>query len=128
MSRFIYESDKISKIKNAPKPGAFMPDFYKSRHETSVCHLDRCDEDRVWHLGLTRRPNKTLYARVDLDVASVVGQSLECVTAPETDYDEHAVVVKWPPDKEGQKLIAVQLAMKAGQCKAPPSSDCSAVR
>ena len=128
VSRFIYESDKISKQKNVPKAGAFLPEFYKEkeRHETSVCHLDRCDEGRVWHLGLTRRPDKTLHARVDLDVQSVVGQSLECLTAPEDDYDEHVVVVKWPPDKEGQKLIAVQLAMKAGQCKPPPTTNRSA--
>jgi hypothetical protein len=55
VSRFIYQSDKISRQTKKPKPGAFMPEYYENRHETSVCHLDGCAEDRVWQLGRTRQ-------------------------------------------------------------------------
>ncbi|WP_153946360.1 hypothetical protein [Cupriavidus sp. U2] len=120
VSRFIYESDKISKSNNRPKVGAFLPELYNDRHETSVCHLDRCEESRVWHLGRSRRPTKTLHARTDFDVQHALDLSLGCLAAPEPDFDEHAVVVNWPAEKLEQKKIAVELASKAGECKAPP--------
>jgi hypothetical protein len=120
ISRFIYESDKIFKSTQKPKPGAFLPECYENRHETSVCHLDGCADDRVWHLGRTVRPGKTLHARVDLDVQQVVDQALSCLSAPEQDFQEHAVVIDWPDEKEEQKKIAVELATRAAECKRPP--------
>lgn len=90
------------------------------RLETSVVHLDRCDEERVWHLGRTCKPDKTLYGRTDFSVQLAVQQALECLAAPQPDFDEHAVVVKWPEAKEEQKRIALALADKAGVCQPPP--------
>ncbi|MBF3560998.1 hypothetical protein ISF97_27735 [Burkholderia pseudomallei] len=124
ISRFIYESDKIRKQGNRPKPGVFMPEEYGNRWETSVCRIDTCDDERVWHLGRACRIDKTLRARIDFDVQQVVDNALACRMAPQDGYDEHAVVIQWPADKEQQKLIAVQLAAAVGVCRiAPPIVD-----
>lgn len=120
VSRFIYDSDKIYKQTGKPKVGAFLPEYFNARHETSVCHLDGCPDHRVWHLAGTRRSDKILRARADFPIAIAVDQSLSCVSAPEEDFCEHAVIIDWPPDKEGQKRIALELATKSGPCRFPP--------
>lgn len=97
-----------------------MPEYFNDRHETSVCHLDGCPDHRAWHLARTRRPNKTLKARADFPIELAVDLSLSCVSAPEDDFSEHAVIIQWPSDKEGQKLIAIDLAAKNGPCRLPP--------
>lgn len=97
-----------------------MPEFFEDRHETSVCHLEKCNEDRVWYLGRTRRTDKTLHARTDLDVQAVVDQALSCLSAPVPEFHEHAVVIDWPAEKEERKRIAVELAHRAAECKLPP--------
>jgi len=84
-----------------------------------VCHLDGCADNRVWELAATRRADKTLKARADFLVAYAIDQSLSCVSAPEDGFYEHAVLIDWPTDKEGQKRIAVDLAFKNGSCKFP---------
>ncbi|MGN4072150.1 hypothetical protein ACS0X5_10780 [Burkholderia gladioli] len=122
ISRFIYESDKYRKGSNLPKPGAFMPEQYEDRWETSVCRIGACDEERVWYLGRTRRPDRTLRARIDFDVQHVIDNTLACNTAPQDGYDEHAVVIDWPPTKEAQKLIAVKLAAAVGACTLAPAT------
>lgn len=124
ISRFIYDSDKIRKQGNRPKPGAFMPEPYENGWETSVCRMDTCDNERVWHLGRTCRIDRTLRARIDFDVQDVVDNALACHTAPRDGFDEHAVVIQWPADKEQQKVIAVNLAATVGACKiVPPIAD-----
>ncbi|AMU06269.1 hypothetical protein A2T82_08230 [Burkholderia cenocepacia] len=86
--------------------------------------MDKCGDDRVWHLGRTRRADRTLRARIDFDVQHVVDNALACHTAPQDGFDEHAVVVEWPSDKAEQKLIAVKLADAVGACKmAPPVAE-----
>lgn len=97
-----------------------MPEYFQERHETSVCHLDGCADNRVWHLAATRRADKTLKARVDFLVAYAIDQSLSCVSAPEDGFCEHAVLIDWPDDKEARKLITVQLASRVGGCMLPP--------
>lgn len=97
-----------------------MPEEFENRWETSVCHMDSCNDDRVWNIGRSCRTDKTLRARIDFDVQHVVNNALSCEASPEDGYDEHAVVIEWPPDKEQQKLIAVQLVAAVGACKLPP--------
>jgi hypothetical protein len=112
VSRFIYSADHIFKEGGKPKTGAFLPRFERdfNRHETSVCHLNGCADDRVWELAISSRPEQGLKGRVDFAVGLATAQTLECLSSPEHNYQEHAVLVNWPPEKEDQKRIAMQLA------------------
>lgn len=123
VSRFIYDSDKLYKKTSKPKPGAFMPEYFEAakRHETSVCCLDGCSDERAWDLAKVQRPNKTLHARANFPVQLAIDQSLSCIAAPVDGFDEHAVIIEWPNDKEAQKVKAIELASGTAPCLRPPS-------
>lgn len=125
VSRFIYSADYIYKEGGKPRPGAFLPRFEQAfnRHETSVCHLNGCADDRVWELALTSRPEQVLKGRVDFTVGLATAQTLECLSSPEHNYQEHAVLVNWPADKENQKRIAMQLAKSCPAVTTRPASN-----
>jgi hypothetical protein len=112
VSRFIYSSDLIYKDGGKAKTGAFMPRFERdfNRHETSVCHLNGSDDARVWQLAVDSRPGQELRGRVDFAVGLATAQELSCLSSPEHNYAEHAVLVNWPLEKEDQKRIALALA------------------
>jgi hypothetical protein len=122
VSRFIYSGDHIFKQGGKPKAGAFLPRFEQdfNRHETSVCHLNGCEPARVWHLAHTSRPEQQLKGRVDFEVQAATSWALECLSSPEHNYAEHAVLVNWPPDKSDQKKIALQIAKACPAVTPPP--------
>lgn len=111
VARFVYDSDKVSRV-GGVKPGAFLPMLEKgaNRLETSVCRLVGCSEERVWHLGTTQRPDRTLYARADHSLQAAIANNLSCVSAPVDGFPEHAVLLGWPSEKPAQKLIAIALS------------------
>lgn len=130
IARFIFSSDHVSLRHQRVKPGAFLPEEFKGRLETSVCRTHGISEDRIWHLARTVRQDKQVKATADLLVAQANDAELACEAAPDMarNFPEHAVLTGWPTEKDHQKLIASKLANMATlrfppdvQASAPPS-------
>jgi hypothetical protein len=123
VSRFIYEESKISRKSGKPQLGAFLPMFEAAfnRYETSMCHINACANDaRIWQCGIEAR-DRPLVARVDLQVSIVQMAQLRCLASPNPpSFNEHAVVVDWPEDKEGQKKLALEIAKACPTVKRTP--------
>lgn len=122
VSRFIFTSSHIAG--GRPKPGAFLPTFDNGfdRWETSVCSLDGCSDVRVWSLARSSRPDANLKARVDFPVGLATSNQLGCVTSPMPDFEEHAVLLEWPEEKEDRKVITVALAKGCPAVLNPPAA------
>lgn len=109
IGRFVYDSDKIKA--HRVYTGAFLPMHGEGgRLETSVCQLSLCTEDHAWYLGRTVVTSKSLKGIADLCVSIVLSNGLQCIASPKTGYSEHAVIIGWPADKQGQKSLAFKLA------------------
>jgi len=120
VSRFVYDSDKVSGTR--AKPAAFLPKFEPQfeRWETSVCSLARCaNDERVWHLARTQRSDKSVKARIDVCVDHVQHSDLRCIAAPVPGYPEHAVIVGWPDEKHDQKARALALSKRCAVTTPP---------
>jgi hypothetical protein len=112
LARFIFERRYVDQSGRA-KQGAFLPELYKGRLETSVCRIRGVAVARIWSLGKTVRPDKVLYARADFLHSAAISKSLECLSAPEQNFSEHAVLIGWPhgsDEKMRHKAIAAHLA------------------
>lgn len=111
LTRFIYDSDKVN-TQGRVKDGAFLPSFEKNlnRLETSVCRIVTLDEEKIWHIGRQSRPERTIKGRADHSTEHVSNAGLTTVSAPEGTFEEHAVLLGWPEEKEQQKLIARAIA------------------
>lgn len=121
LARFIFERRHVDRMGRA-KQGAFLPELYSGRLETSVCRICRVAELRIWYLGKSVRRDKTLHARADFPVSAALSQALECLSAPEPHFSEHAVLVGWPHgsnEKMRHKAIAAHLAGVAAVSLAP---------
>lgn len=121
VTRFVYDSDKV---KGRVLPGVFLPMYEAEtqRWETSVCRLDNCSDERVWHIARTQVTHKPVKARVDIPVEAVRTQQLSCVIAPVEGFQEHAVIVGWPSEKEDRKRLAMALT-KSCTARFPPPVD-----
>ena len=112
LARFIFERRYVDQLGRV-KQGAFLPELYKGRLETSVCRIRDITEVRIWNLGKTVRPDKVLYARADFPHSAAISKSLKCLSAPEPNFGEHAVLIGWPhgsDEKMRHKAIAAHLA------------------
>ncbi len=76
--------------------------------------IDGFQETEIWDVGdiIGRVRDKTALARADLpkSVALDVGLTVELAPGP---HPLHADVGGWPPDKDKQKLIAIELCVKS---------------
>jgi hypothetical protein len=117
VARFAYDSAD-RKGANV-RPGTFLPMFEPdyARLETSVCRTRDCPDDRQWQLALLR--GKPARCKADVPVAVILEQGLQCVAAPVANYDEHAVLLGWPQEKEDQKVIAIALVKASSRVLAP---------
>jgi hypothetical protein len=121
LARFVFERRHIDQMGRA-KQSAFLPELYNGRLETSVCRICEIAEPRIWALGKSVRRDKTLHARADFPVSAALSQALECLSAPEPNFSEHAVLIGWPPgsnEKMRHKAIAAHLAGVATVLLAP---------
>ncbi|HWH82281.1 MAG TPA: hypothetical protein VNU71_08595 [Burkholderiaceae bacterium] len=124
LARYVYESRNFFKETRKPKPGAFYPEFFQERWETSVCGRDGVSEERIWTLATTARPDKTLHGRFDFETAMAISEGLACEPAPMDNFEEHAVLIGWPDPgetKEAWKLLAVRLGNRCNPMLAPPA-------
>lgn len=113
LARFVYDSGRL-------RPGTFKPTPHQHRLELSTAQRSCVTEKRLWHLGRTKRPDRTLHGRCDFEVRQLP-EGLISREAAEKGYQEHAVVVGWPDDREEQLKLQVAL-VKAAPLKQCPGN------
>lgn len=90
------------------KPDPFIP--YKWT-ELSVTRHIGLREEEIWAVGhdVARQLGKELQGRGDTTVDVFYRQKLRVKQAPEPNNPNHANVINWPGDKQGQKEIALEI-------------------
>ena len=91
------------------KSGAYLP---APNGETSVYRTSDVPEEEIWNIGreaVAKPRDGSLYARGDVPVAAIVKTGLKVV--PDTGpHPRHANITGWPPEKDKQKMLAVEIA------------------
>lgn len=114
---FIYDGRHYSIREERAKYGAFLPD---KDGERSVFRTIYLSEDHIKFVGqwVGAKRSKTLLARGTLKVQGITDQGLSIEPQENTEIPLglgkwHSVIIGWPSDREGQKLLAIQLADSA---------------
>jgi hypothetical protein len=111
LSRYILYSNHIRNSNNTIKPNAFMPHPHQDLSVTR--HLD-LEQEAIWSLGedVARERGKQLYGRAVNQASTYIEQKLKVLPDPLFGNPNHANVTGWP-DKEAQKIIAMEIAAKS---------------
>jgi len=120
LARYILRRDHV-RPDGTVKPDPFIP--YK-RVELSVTrHID-LEEADIWKIGQTvaNKRASLLHGRADARVAVFLGQRLRVAAAPLIDDPNHANVLGWPPDKQRQKEIAVEIVKEVHYKEKPAAT------
>ena len=88
------------------KQDAFIPHPHR---DLSVIRHIALNENELWDIG--RVIITHLYGRADIYAIEVLNQKLRI--EPTSTPRNHANITGWPPEKEAQKIIALELAVKA---------------
>lgn len=128
IARFVFRKRDLF-ANGLPKRGAFAPEPFCGRFETSICGLNGVSMERLWHLGRTLRAGSGMsaLAALKLSVLQVGSTGLSCEAAPRQDCDEHGVIVGWDDDVDAKdaRLAAQQelAALVSLECvmRPPPS-------
>jgi len=113
VSRFVFQSNHIhssGRLRPAallpePRPGEYGP-------ETSVCRIDGLIDADIWRIGnddVGRLRGKPPIGRGDFAAKDARNCKLD-VVADKTTFERHALLIKWPKEKEDQKEIALELS------------------
>jgi hypothetical protein len=118
LARYIFHAGHV-RADGTIKPDAFIP--YKHT-ELSVTRHAKLSDEQVWQFGddVGRARSLALLGRADTLAKHFVMQRLRVIAAPLPDNENHANVVGWPPDKQSQKEIAIEVARFA---KYKPSAE-----
>jgi hypothetical protein len=112
ITRYLTHRKQFSPVNNRVKPGAFMP---PQDLQLSVSRIYGLSIKDIWKIGTKvikkSRQKLTLYGRADIKVLTVTTNGLSI--DPDNKPRRHANVIGWPPEKEEQKSIALELANKA---------------
>lgn len=108
-TRYILSKRHFSASKRTVKSGAYLP---APNGETSVYRTSDVPEEEIWNIGreaVAKPRDGSLYARGDVPVAAIVKTGLKVV--PDTGpHPRHANITGWPPEKDKQKMLAVEIA------------------
>jgi hypothetical protein len=127
LARFVTSSGWIRGDQTV-KQDAFIP---PPDAELSVTRHIGLSESQIWGIGqgvVAAIQGRTLHGRADVTAVDVRMTKLQVVPDGEETNPNHAVIVGWPSDKPGQKILAQQLAARAKfkrkpeQLVIPPSS------
>lgn len=88
------------------------------RGEVSVFVLDGLAHSRIWAMGASIRPDRTLYGVAELDTGTVERAGLEFVRDDRP--MRHGNIVGWPAEKDAVKALALELALQARLDLPPP--------
>jgi hypothetical protein len=109
LARFVLFSGWVRSDRTM-RPDAFIPFPWPNLSVTRHLELSK---DELWTIGqhiADNRPSK-LYGRADLQVLTILEQSLRVVPTPTP--RNHANIAGWPSDKPSQKTIALRIAAAA---------------
>ena len=117
-TRYILSSRHFNASKRTVMFGAYLP---ASNGETSVYRTSGVPEEEIWNIGredVAKPRERTLHARGDVTSAAIVKTGLKVV--PDTSpHPRHANIIGWPPEKDKQKMLAVEIA-DASKLMLPP--------
>ena len=112
IARYILSKSYFSTTNRAVKYGAYLP---APNGETSVYRISGLSEEEIWEIGqedVAKPSRRTLYARGDTPANVIMKTGLTLV--PETTpHPLHANIVKWPSDKDEQKMLALEIVNEA---------------
>jgi hypothetical protein len=110
LARFIFQTNHYSRT--GVKPGAFLP--APNRFVISMLFVDSMQDAEIWGIGdrVGQERAKRAIARADLMKSSVLAIGLSVELTPGV-HANHADVGGWPPEKDAQKLIALELCAQS---------------
>jgi hypothetical protein len=114
IARFVFQSNHVDWHAGRLKPAALMPERTPGPFgpETSVCRTVGLTVAQIWDIGkdLIGRPRgKHPIGRGDFDAQNARDRGLD-VVAEKKSFEHHALLIKWPADKEDKKAIALELS------------------
>jgi len=107
LARYILRREHV-RPDGTVKADPFIP--YK-RVELSMTRHLALEESEIWKIGqiVADKRSSTLFGRADTQTRVFLRHRLRVAGAPLVDDPNHANVVDWPPDKQAQKEIAVEI-------------------
>jgi hypothetical protein len=112
IARYILSKRYFKTTNRTVKYGAYLP---APNGETSVYRISGLSEEEIWEIGqeyVANPSSRTLYARGDTPAYVIMKTGLTLV--PETTpHPLHANIVKWPSDKDEQKMLALEIVNEA---------------
>jgi hypothetical protein len=114
LTRFVFQSNHVNWTSNRLKPPALLPEPQPGKHglETSVCRIDGIGDPEIWAIGkdpVGRLRGKLPIGRGDFSAQCALDRGL-AVAADKQHFERHALLIKWPDDKEKRKAIALELS------------------
>lgn len=113
ITRFVMSSSHYRKSDGTVKHQAFLPELHPQNNilETSVFRISRLTEAEIWDLGVKEvsRGKRAFHCRADLEVQEIEQVWPLSVIPEKTTHPLHAIIINWPPSKDEQKLLALQL-------------------
>ena len=111
LSRFLFSKTRYSPDRMRVKHSAFMPEPISL--ETSVFRIIGLRPEQAWAIGssVAQPLGHKLHGRAEV-LAHVPGR-VGLKVRPDNQPERHAAIVGWPAEKDGQKMLAIQLAEEA---------------
>ena len=110
VDRFLVHGNHINTRLRKVSYLAFLPG---PDNETSVFRTGGLHIEQIWQLAMeqviAKRQNCTLRGKGTLRVDQVRIMSLD-VRSDESSHELHAVIMKWPIEKDKRKMLAIDLA------------------
>jgi hypothetical protein len=110
LTRFIFQRNHYSST--GVKPAAFLPP--PNRFVISMLFIDGMRHAEMWGIGdrIGQERAKRAIARAGLMKSAVLTIGLSVELSPGV-HANHADVGGWPPEKDAQKLIALELCARS---------------
>ena len=123
ISRFVFQSNHIHSSGRL-RAHALLPEREPGPHgpETSVCRIDGLTGPEIWQIGkdqVGQLRRKSPVGRGDFAAQHARDSRLD-VVAEKQSFERHALLTKWPVDKEDQLAIAQELSRHT-TVKRPPT-------
>ncbi len=109
LTRYIFSRSHYRTSDHTVKYSAYLP---APNGETSVFRTSSISGEEIWKIGLefvAKPHSRSLYARGDTVASVIMKTDLEIVPEP-TPHPLHANIVKWPTERDQQKMLALEIA------------------
>lgn len=112
LSRFLLSTRHYEVKKMHVKTSAFLPE--PNSLETSVFRTLGLNSEEIWAIGehhVAQPTGRTLHGRGQ--VLARAPRRLGLEVQPDNQPERHAVIAGWPPQKDKQLMLAIELAAEA---------------